>query len=66
MRRRAIAVTFMVPMFGMLWGVLFLGETVTAGMLAGCAVILCGTALATGVIGSTTAPSAGARPAVHR
>lgn len=47
---RAIAVTFLIPAFGMLWGVLFLGESVTFGMLAGCAVILVGTALATGTI----------------
>jgi len=56
---RAIAVTFLVPAFGMLWGALFLGETVTASMLAGCAVILFGTALATGVIGARAAPAAG-------
>ncbi len=49
---RAIAVTFLVPAFGMLWGALFLGETVTVNMLAGCAVILLGTALATGVVGA--------------
>lgn len=49
---RAIAVTFMVPAFGMLWGMLFLGETVTLNMLTGCAVILFGTALAAGVIGA--------------
>nr|AUN37370.1 drug/metabolite transporter (DMT) superfamily permease [uncultured bacterium] len=47
---RAIAVTFLIPGFGMLYGALFLGEPVTAGMIAGCAVILAGTALATGVI----------------
>ena len=47
---RAIAGTFLVPAFGMLWGALFLGETVTFGMIAGCLVILGGTALATGVL----------------
>jgi uncharacterized membrane protein len=47
---RAIAVTFLIPAFGMLFGVLFLGEAVTAAMLAGCAVILIGTALATGLL----------------
>ena len=36
------------PAFAMLWGGLFLGETVSATMLAGCAVILAGTALASG------------------
>ncbi|MEO7761426.1 MAG: DMT family transporter [Casimicrobiaceae bacterium] len=50
---RAIAVTFLIPAFGMLWGGLFLGEPVTFAMLAGCAVILLGTALATGVLGRT-------------
>jgi len=34
----------------MLWGAWFLGETVTAAMLAGGAVILVGTGLATGMV----------------
>jgi drug/metabolite transporter (DMT)-like permease len=42
---RTVAVTFLIPPFGMLWGALFLGEAVTAPMLAGCAIILAGTAL---------------------
>jgi drug/metabolite transporter (DMT)-like permease len=49
---RAIAVTFLIPAFGMLWGAIFLHEPVTIPMVAGCAVILLGTALATGVIGA--------------
>lgn len=47
---RAIAVTFLIPAFGLLWGALFLGETLTPAMLSGCAVILLGTALTTGVL----------------
>ncbi|WP_087735559.1 DMT family transporter [Paraburkholderia piptadeniae] len=47
---RAITVTFVIPIFGILWGALFLGERVSVGMLEGCAVILIGTALATGVV----------------
>lgn len=47
---RAIAVTFLIPVFGMLWGAIFLGEQITGSMLAGCAVILGGTGLATGVL----------------
>ncbi|MEM5435546.1 DMT family transporter [Paraburkholderia diazotrophica] len=47
---RAITVTFVIPIFGILWGALFLGERVSVGMLEGCAVILVGTALATGVV----------------
>jgi len=48
---RAIAVTFLVPAFAMLWAGVFLGEAVTVGMLALCALILLGTSLATGVLG---------------
>lgn len=46
----AISVTFLIPAFGMLWGVLFLGERLTLPMLGGAAVILLGTALATGLL----------------
>lgn len=49
---RAIAVTYLVPVFGVLWGAVFLDEEPTLSMLAGCATILFGTALATGVIRS--------------
>ena len=54
---RAIAVTYLVPVFGMLWGLIFLHEPITAGMLTACAVILLGTALATGGV-ATRARSA--------
>lgn len=47
---KAITVTFLIPIFGMLWGSLFLDESVTLQMLAGCGIILLGTALATGFI----------------
>ncbi len=47
---RAIAVTYLIPLFGVLWGALFLGEAVTPAMGLGAAVILLGTALATGVL----------------
>lgn len=53
---RAISVTFLVPAFGMLWGFVFAGERVTAQMIAGCTVILLGTALANGLIGSARTP----------
>lgn len=45
-----IAVTFLIPVFAVLWGMLFLGEAVTLPMLAGCAVIVLGTGLATGLL----------------
>ena len=47
---RAISVTFLLPLFGVLWGALFLGEAVTPAMGIGCAVILLGTAMTTGVL----------------
>lgn len=46
----AISVTFLIPAFAVLWGALFLGEVITPTMVAGCAVILLGTALATGLL----------------
>lgn len=46
----AIAVTYLVPLFAMLWGGWFLAEQVTLPMAVGGAVILLGTALATGMV----------------
>ncbi|MDM4765070.1 DMT family transporter [Pelomonas sp. SE-A7] len=46
----ALAVTFLIPVFALLWGGLFLGESLTLHMLAGCAIVLLGTALAVGLI----------------
>jgi drug/metabolite transporter (DMT)-like permease len=46
---QALTVTFLVPIFGTLWGALFLNETITVSMLMGCGVVLAGTALVTGV-----------------
>jgi drug/metabolite transporter (DMT)-like permease len=47
---RALAVTFVVPVFAVLYGALFLGEAVTGWMMLCAGVIVCGTALATGLI----------------
>ncbi len=47
---RAIAVTFLVPAFGMGWGVVFADEPIGPRMLVGAGVILLGTALATGMV----------------
>lgn len=41
----SLTVTFLIPVFAVLYGVLLLGETVTSWMLICGAVILCGTAL---------------------
>lgn len=46
---KALTVTFLVPIFGILWGRLFIGEPITLSTLAACAVILAGTALVTGL-----------------
>lgn len=46
----AASVTFLIPLFGTLWGALFLDEQVTLQMLFGGAVVLAGTVLATGVL----------------
>ena len=47
---RALAVTFLVPVFAIVYGLLFLGERVTPWMLACGAIVVCGTALSTGLL----------------
>ena len=47
---RALAVTFVVPVFAVLYGVLLLGEVVTPWMVLCALVIVAGTALATGLL----------------
>jgi len=47
---KASTVTLLVPVFGMVWGVIFLGEPLTAGRIAGCAIILSGCALILGLV----------------
>ena len=63
---RALSVTFVVPVFAVLYGVLFLGESVTPWMVGCAGVIVGGTALATGLLrlGRGQAPdvTAGNRP----
>jgi len=46
----ALTVTFLVPVFAVLYGVIFLNESVTSWMLLCAAIILCGTALSAGVL----------------
>jgi drug/metabolite transporter (DMT)-like permease len=45
----ALTVTFLVPVFGVLWGALFLGEPVGVSTVIGGLVVLAGTALVVGV-----------------
>jgi drug/metabolite transporter (DMT)-like permease len=47
---RAISVTYLIPVFGVLWGALALGEAASPAMALGCAIILAGTALVTGLV----------------
>jgi drug/metabolite transporter (DMT)-like permease len=46
---RAILVTYLVPAFALVYGAVFLDETVTASAVGGLALVLAGTTLATGV-----------------
>jgi drug/metabolite transporter (DMT)-like permease len=52
---RALTVTFLIPLFGVLWGVAFLGEPLASNTLLGCALILAGTWLATRTAASPAA-----------
>jgi drug/metabolite transporter (DMT)-like permease len=44
---RALTVTYLIPLFGIAWGALFLGEALPVSALAGGALILLGTVLVT-------------------
>jgi len=46
----AVSVTFLVPIFGVVWGAWFLDERITPSIAVGAAIILVGTALALGLI----------------
>ncbi|HEX3142031.1 MAG TPA: DMT family transporter, partial [Rhizobacter sp.] len=46
----AISVTFLIPVFAVVWGWMFLAERLSLVMALGCGVILLGTSLATGVL----------------
>ena len=47
---KAITVTYLVPGFAVIWGAMFIDEKLTMNMIIGCAIILTGTALATGML----------------
>lgn len=47
---RSLTVTFVVPVFAVFYGVLFLNETINAWMLLCAVIIVCGTALAAGLV----------------
>jgi drug/metabolite transporter (DMT)-like permease len=54
----ALTVTFLNPVFGILWGALFLGEAIGWHTLAGAAIVLVGTALVTGFVPRFGRPAA--------
>jgi len=47
---RSMAVLYLIPVFGVLWGAVFLGEKLTLAMAGGSLVILLGVALTTGML----------------
>ncbi len=47
---RAISATFLIPVFGATWGVLFFDETMNASMIGGGIIVLIGVALVLGVL----------------
>ncbi len=53
---KASTSVYLVPVFGMLWGFIFLNETVTPHMLIACPIIVLGTALASGNVTFRTRP----------
>ena len=53
----ALTVTYLIPVFGVLWGALFLGEAVSLLTLAGAALVILGTVL------TLVQPGAGTRQA---
>ncbi|NMP33416.1 DMT family transporter [Thalassotalea sp. M1531] len=46
---KAISVTYLIPMFGLLWGYLFLNEEINTSIIAGSCCILIGVGLTTGL-----------------
>ena len=60
----AASVTFLIPIFGLVWGAFFLNEKATPTMLAGCAITLLGTALASGKLSGLLAARRKAKSAL--
>jgi drug/metabolite transporter (DMT)-like permease len=59
---QALTVTFLMPIFGVVWGFLLLGEALGVGLLAGIAAILVGVGLVTSRAGGRAPARAGAHP----
>ena len=54
---KAMTVTFLIPVFAVLFGLVFLGEAVTLWMLMCGVVIVCGTALSAGLLSLGKTPT---------
>jgi drug/metabolite transporter (DMT)-like permease len=63
---KSMAVLYLIPVFGVLWGAMFLHETITLPMGGGCVVILLGVALTTGMLHPKAAAAADATAAVEK
>ena len=63
---RTMTVLYLIPAFGVLWGALFLGEAFTATMAIGCAIILLGTALTTGLLGRRAVAVCADQPVIEK
>ena len=61
---RTVRVTYLIPVFAMAWGFLFLHEPVTGRMLTACGVIFLGTALASGFASRSDTPTGESREPV--
>ncbi|MDA7414980.1 DMT family transporter [Xenophilus arseniciresistens] len=57
--QRALTVTFLVPVFAVAYGALFLHEAVTLWMLGCAAIVVCGVALSTGMVRLPLRPRGG-------
>jgi drug/metabolite transporter (DMT)-like permease len=56
---QTLTVTFLIPVFGILWGALILGEPVGWHTFLGTAIVLAGTRLATSLGPATPCPARG-------
>jgi drug/metabolite transporter (DMT)-like permease len=54
---KSMAVLYLIPVFGVLWGALFLHERITLPMAGGCILILLGVALTTGMLHPKATPA---------
>lgn len=60
-----LTVTFLTPVFGVGWGALLLGEPINLQTVVGGAIVLCGTALVTGVFALPTSKRGNTEPSIE-